>query len=128
MNNSKVKKPSSVGGRKLGQQHHLGKQAALGHYSSNRARHVKAATSMPDPALFFELEVVGFSAGSNGWASGCCPFHDDHNPSFAMNLETGGYFCRSANCGVRGSNLVSFVSNLYGVSHAQALLILKEHA
>ena len=31
------------------------------------------------------------------WAKVICPFHDDHHPSFSMNLDTGLYFCHGCN-------------------------------
>jgi hypothetical protein len=42
--------------------------------------------------------------GGNIWA--CCPFHDDENPSFNMNPESGLWNCFSG-CG--GGSLVDFV-------------------
>lgn len=32
----------------------------------------------------------------------CCPFHDDKNPSFSINIKTGDFKCHSANCGREG--------------------------
>ncbi len=34
----------------------------------------------------------------NLWVMGLCPFHDDHNPSFGFNTETGRWNCFSG-CG-----------------------------
>ena len=34
-------------------------------------------------------------------AIGLCPFHDESNPSFSMNLDTGLYLCHS--CGDKGN-------------------------
>ena len=35
------------------------------------------------------------------WVQACCPFHDDRHPSFAVNVEHGGYSCLA--CGAKGS-------------------------
>jgi len=41
----------------------------------------------------------------------CCPFHEENNPSFSINLETGKYICFSGSCGVKG-DIYSFVSKI----------------
>lgn len=43
----------------------------------------------------------------------CCPFHEEKNPSFSINLETGKYICFSGKCGKKG-NLISFISEMTG--------------
>ena len=39
----------------------------------------------------------------------CCPFHDDENPSFSINLEDGKFCCHAASCGEKG-NILDFVA------------------
>ena len=87
MKRIQTKKPGSVAKRYPGQQHHFGKQVARANYTKFNpvAKHYGRSV-LPSPADFYASEIEGFSEGNNGWASGCCPFHDDHNPSFAMNL------------------------------------------
>jgi DNA primase len=51
-----------------------------------------------------------------------CPFHPDTNPSFAINLEGGGFFCFS--CGEKGGDVVDFVMKRYGMSFKAAALSL----
>lgn len=46
----------------------------------------------------------------------CCPFHEEENPSFSINLETGKYICFSGKCGKKG-NLISFISEMTGRSY-----------
>ena len=46
----------------------------------------------------------------------CCPFHEEQNPSFSINLETGKYICFSGKCGKKG-NIISFISELTGKSY-----------
>src|SRR5438046_2299076 len=38
------------------------------------------------------------TANSDGQVSICCPFHDDHSPSFSLNITTGLWKCH-AGCG-----------------------------
>jgi hypothetical protein len=122
MTRGHMKKPSNGCNRYLGQQRTFGKQAAINNYSSYKAN------PLPTPEDFYEQEIEGFSVGSDSWASGCCPFHDDHNPSFAMNLESGGYFCRSSNCGAKGGNMVTFVCALHGLTPRDAYRFLEARA
>ena len=47
----------------------------------------------PDYERLFSEHVKRFSRQSGMQAGGCCPFHDDHNPSFSVNLEEGLWKC-----------------------------------
>jgi len=47
----------------------------------------------------------------NGQLYGCCPFHDDGNPSFSVNLQTGQCKCHTEACGFQG-NVISFSKRL----------------
>jgi len=47
-----------------------------------------------------------------------CPFHDDHNPSLRVRLDTGGFKCMA--CGARGGDVLSFHMKRYGLSFKQA--------
>lgn len=49
----------------------------------------------------------------------CCPFHEETNPSFSINIKTGKYICFSGTCGAKG-DLYSFISKLTGVSYNDA--------
>jgi AAA domain/CHC2 zinc finger len=35
------------------------------------------------------------------WTRGLCPFHDDHNPSFSLNVQSGRWVCFA--CGIEGN-------------------------
>ena len=123
------KKPSSVGKRYPGQQQNFGHPVARRNDSKPSWLTNSNRTSvLPSPADFYASEIEGFSEGNNGWASGCCPFHDDHNPSFAMNLDSGGYKCLSSNCGASGGSLVGFVCALHGLSARDAYRFLEARA
>jgi DNA primase len=78
-----------------------------------------------DPEEFYNAEVEQFQSGQGEWAIGCCPFHPDSNPSFAMNMESGGYYCHSTACGVRGGDIVSFVRSLYDLNYTSAIAWLE---
>lgn len=119
----KTTKPSASGRRLLGQQHNFGRHAAYSHYTKSTTRRV--AAPLPSPAEFYAAEIQGFNEADSDWAWGCCPFHDDHNPSFCMNLRTGWYACKSSNCGATGKSIVSFVSERDGLSVADAIRFLE---
>lgn len=49
----------------------------------------------------------------------CCPFHDEDNPSFSINIETGNYICFSGKCNVKG-DIYSFISKMTNTSYSDA--------
>jgi hypothetical protein len=117
----KMKKPGSVG------KHYPGLSQKYGHSVTRRDYNKKTAIvrkPLPSPADFYASEISGYVERDNDWAWGCCPFHDDHNPSFCMNLRTGWYECKSSNCGKTGNSIVGFVSALHGLSRAEAIHFL----
>ena len=62
-------------------------------------------------------------AGDN--LTGHCPFHDDRNNSFSVNLKTGQWKCFAED---RGGNFISFWAEYYGVSNKEAYqAILKKY-
>ncbi|NCU65795.1 hypothetical protein GWK50_08085 [Acidovorax sp. 210-6] len=82
---------------------------------------------LPEPALVFDDLLPDLREYSNGFGWACCPFHDDHNPSLCVNLETGWYKCHSSSCGAHGSNIVSFVGAHLGLEYREAREYLEEH-
>lgn len=54
---------------------------------------------------------------------GCCPFHDDHRPSFSVNREEGYWNC-FAGCG--GGDVIHFYEKIRGISRGQAIRELAE--
>ena len=54
-----------------------------------------------------------------------CPFHDDHSPSFSVNLVTGLWTCH-AGCG--GGNVIDFVMKHKNISFYEALQELATRA
>ena len=80
-----------------------------------------------DPEEFYCTEIEQFQRGLGDWAVGCCPFHGDKNPSFAMHMQSGGYICHATSCGERGGDIVGFVSALQGVTRRGAIHWLEEN-
>lgn len=66
---------------------------------------------------FFQTELGPLKVYRNGWAWGRCPFHDDKNPSFTVNLELGAYKCMA--CRVHGFGIAQFASDRYGLDEAR---------
>ena len=56
---------------------------------------------MVDYEELYRPYIKRFKLTQNKQAIGLCPFHDESNPSFSMNLETGLYLCHS--CGDKGN-------------------------
>jgi DNA primase catalytic core len=61
---------------------------------------------------------VALSVCSNERLEGCCPFHEDHTPSFNVYVESQRYCCFG--CGAQG-DVTDFVRALDGCSFAEAL-------
>jgi len=57
-----------------------------------------------------------------GWGIMLCPFHDDHHPSMAVNLESGRFHCKA--CGETGT-IIKLVQQVYGVERSEAVNVLK---
>ncbi|MHA1575694.1 MAG: CHC2 zinc finger domain-containing protein [Alphaproteobacteria bacterium] len=69
-----------------------------------------------------EVKKLSRPTKSDGWGICLCCFHDDHNPSLAVNLHHGGFKCFS--CGVSGS-MINFQMKKYNQSYKDAVNTLK---
>ena len=61
-----------------------------------------------NPEKTFELfrrHIKQIKRHENNYAIGLCPFHDDRNPSFSVDLTTGKWKCHSTSCGKSGGLL-----------------------
>lgn len=61
-----------------------------------------------NPEKTFELfsrHIKQIKRHENNHAIGLCPFHDDRNPSFSVDLTTGKWKCHSTSCGKSGGLL-----------------------
>lgn len=56
---------------------------------------------------------------------GCCPFHDDRNPSFEINIDKGLYHCFGDACQIGGWNPVRLFADLAKTSITDAIRQLK---
>ena len=72
---------------------------------------------LPSPIDYYPKELKKFHRNSKQ-ASALCPFHDDRNPSFSVNLKSGAFLCFS--CDARGRTLISFHQKKYGFSWERA--------
>lgn len=60
---------------------------------------------------FFQAHIQKFRTGPNGQATGLCPLHEDHNPSFSCNIEAGVWKCHSCD---KSGNVIQ-LADLLGV-------------
>ncbi len=67
---------------------------------------------------FYSQLIPSLKENGRGAATGLCPFHEDRNPSFSLNLESGLFHCFG--CGV-GGDIFTFYQKLKGVSFQDAL-------
>jgi CHC2 zinc finger len=78
---------------------------------------------LPIPAEFYRGELRRLQRpNARGWARALCPFHPDHNPSFVVNLRSGGFHCFA--CLSSGGNLIDFVMLRYTVDFRTAAIRL----
>lgn len=96
--------------------------------SSRQPRHLRGPRGTEiDPRPVFEDQVAELKEYQKGFAWGLCPFHEDRKPSFSVHLDSGWYRCNSASCGVEGSGIVSFVSELLDLNFHEALDYLEQN-
>jgi DNA primase len=77
-------------------------------------------SALPLPEGFYRQECGKLSRPSRGWARSRCPLHGGDNPtSFAVNLDTGGFYCHA--CGAKGGDVLEFVRLRYQLSFPDAL-------
>lgn len=74
---------------------------------------------LPAPEQYFAEQALRlFGAGSNGWKTAKCPFHEDRSPSLSVNVSTGGFVCHA--CGERGGDVLAFHMKRYRLSFVNA--------
>lgn len=79
---------------------------------------------LPPPRPFYEKELGRLMRSSRaGWIKARCPFHrPDKNPSFSVNMNSGGFYCFS--CGAKGGDVLDFIMQRDDVSFKAAALRL----
>lgn len=78
-----------------------------------------------DLAHFYKSLVPSLKVNGRTEALGLCPFHDDHNASLSVNIESGLYRCFS--CDAKG-DVFTFYQELTGVDFLTALREVGEFA
>jgi len=71
-----------------------------------------------DKRKFYQERIKSLQINDKPDVLGLCPFHDDHNPSLSVNLETGLYRCFA--CDAKG-DLFTFYQDWKGVDFPTAL-------
>lgn len=86
----------------------------------DNASRVKAAL---DVRAFYREELGKYKPANreHGWVNARCPMpgHEDKNPSFGVNLDTGRYRCQS--CDANGRDAFDFLQARYGMTFKDAL-------
>jgi hypothetical protein len=72
----------------------------------------EAILSKLDFLNFYREHIITLKETNKREAVGLCPFHEDTNPSFSVNLESGLYHCFGCQA---GGDVFSFYQNLKGV-------------
>ena len=78
-----------------------------------------------DVAKYLAGRSIRFKPGPNAWALARCPSHkggEESNPSFSINLETGGFFCFA--CPAKGGDLIALHRLLTGANFRDAVVAL----
>ena len=86
-----------------------------------RKRLVLDRSRLAVPALFYGGELKRL-VNRGQWGRALCPFHDDHHPSFGVNLASGSYRCFA--CGARGRDIIDFQMQRYGQTFREAVTAL----
>jgi len=75
---------------------------------------------IPAPAIYYAQHLKLSPPNALGWAQAPCPFHEDRNASFSVNLtgERGAWRC-FASCG--GGDMVGFHMRRSGMSFVDAV-------
>lgn len=81
-------------------------------------------SSLDIPKFYQEL-IPSLKVNGRPEALGLCPFHDDHNPSMNVNVETGLYFCPVCN---DGGDLIKFYMRHKQMGFKEALVQLSEYS
>jgi DNA primase len=76
-----------------------------------------AKERLPEPMRYYE-QFFDLNGGGSPWILALCPFHDDRNPSLALNVQSGGFNCFG--CGAKGGDVLDFHRKRFGLSFAEA--------
>ena len=78
------------------------------------------------PTSYYTRELGGIPSkqSRSHWISVRCVFHDDHNPSMSVNLNSGGFICHA--CGAKGGDIIAFEMQRCRLSFKEALTKLSK--
>ena len=74
-------------------------------------------SNLQSPATYFKEQGLKLTGGGE-WKDALCPFHDDHQPSLRVRLDSGGFKCMA--CGAHGGDVLSFHMQRYGLGFIAA--------
>jgi len=74
-------------------------------------------SALQRPANYFKEQGLKLTGGGE-WKNAVCPFHDDHQPSLRVRLDSGGFKCMA--CGAHGGDVLSFHMQRYGLGFIAA--------
>ncbi len=80
---------------------------------------------LPSPYDYYHNQFIEYrnkKPNSKGYLMVHCPFHDDKNPSFSINLIHGGFKCFA--CGTSGGDILSFQMKQYKQTFKEAAIEL----
>lgn len=74
---------------------------------------------LPSPYEYY-TQTAGYRIpNTTGWFSTHCPFHNDQNESFGINLDSGGFNCFA--CGEKGGDIITFHMKKHGLTFIQTI-------
>lgn len=76
----------------------------------------------PSPHEYYSVQGIKVCEGKE-WINVLCPFHAENNPSFGVNMRSGGFNCFG--CGVKGGDILSYHQQMYELTFIQALEAIK---
>src|SRR3989338_8899111 len=76
-----------------------------------------------DFRAFYQSHIINLKENGKAQALGLCPFHDDHNPSLSINLESGLFNCL-AGCG--GGDVFTFYQRYKKIDFKTAIKEIAE--
>jgi len=74
-------------------------------------------SALQRPANYFKEQGLKLTGGGE-WKNALCPFHNDHQPSLRVRLDSGGFKCMA--CGARGGDILAFHMQRYGLGFVAA--------
>src|SRR5579863_7249769 len=85
--------------------------------AASRVRPIPEAFTSVEIARYYEVRAPNIKQRGHEWR-GPCPLHEGKRDSFAINSQTGEWYCHS-DCG-RGGSLIDFEIELTGKPFAEA--------